>query len=200
MSNPSSPASSKQPGTPSSVDRDVLDFGKAETTKRTLASCETWVDAYLSNKHGSHLLKANINYPHPSLAALPEEVLVGDHMIQFVTHFAMWFCSNQLPAGDRKNTFLAVSTKKTYFKALRGVSQKRYPGHIKLKSAKYEWLVVAMRNFNREVARKANQDPKVTEERVLLPLHRDITSEVTDHHSTVTDHAEGLLRQKFRGA
>ena len=197
MSNPSSPASSKQPGTPSSADRDVLDFGKAETTKRTLASCETWVDAYLSNKHGSHLLKANINYPHPSLAALPEEVLVGDHMIQFVTHFAMWFCSNQLPAGDRKNTFLAVSTKKTYFKALRGVLQKRYPGHIKLQSAKDEWWVVAMRNFNREVARKANQDPKVTEERVSLPLHRDITSEVTDHHSTVTGHAEGLLQQKF---
>ena len=199
MSNPSSPASSKQPGTPSSADRDVLDFGKAETTKRTLASCETWVDAYLSNKHGSHLLKANINYPHPSLAALPEEVLVGDHMIQFVTHFAMWFCSNQLPAGDRK-TFLAVSTKKTYFKALRGVLQKRYPGHIKLQSAKDEWWVVAMRNFNREVARKANQDPKATEECVSLPLHRDITSEATDHHSTMTGHAAGLLRQKFRGA
>ena len=108
-------------------------------------------------------MKANINYPHPSLAALPEEVLVEDHMIQFVTHFAMWFCSNQLPAGERKNTSLAVSTKKTYFKALRGVLQQRYPGHIKLQSAKDEWWVVAMRNFNREVARKANQDPKATE-------------------------------------
>ena len=196
MSNPSSPASSKKPGTPSSADRDVLDFGKAETTKRTLASCETWVDAYLSNKHGSHLLKANINYSHSSLATLPEEVLVGDHMIQFVTHFAMWFCSNQLPAGDRK-TFLAVSTKKTYFKALRGVLQKRYPGHIKFQSAKDEWWVVAMRNFNREVMRHANQDPKVTEERASLPLHRDLTSEVTDQDSTMLGHAEGLLRKKF---
>ena len=199
MSNPSSPASSKQPGTPSSVDRDVLGFGKAETTKRTLASCETWVDAYLSNKHGSHLLKANINYPHPSLAALPEEVLVEDHMIQFVTHFAMWFCSNQLPAGNRKNTSLAVSTKRTYFKALRGVLCRRYPSHIKLQSARDEWWTVALKNFNREVVRKGNQDPKVTEERVSLPLHRDITSEVTDDPSTMTVHAFGLLRKKFRG-
>ena len=118
MSNPSSPASSKQPGTPSSADRDVLDFGKAETTKRTLASCETRVNAYLSNKHGSHLLKANINYPYPCLAALPEEVLVEDHMTHFVTHFAMWFSSGQVPAVDKKNAPLTVSTKKTLFKAL----------------------------------------------------------------------------------
>ena len=77
--------------------------------------------------------------------------------------------------------------------------KQRYPGHIKLQSAKDEWWVVAMRNFNREVARKANQDPKVSEERVSLPLHRDITSEATDHHSTMTAHAAGLLRAKFQG-
>ena len=118
MSNPSSPASSKPPGTSPSIDRAVLEFGKADTTKRTLASCEMWVDIYLSNKHGSQLLKANINYSYPSLAALLKEVLVEDHMTQFVTHFAMWFSSNQLPAGKRKNTSFAVSTKRTYFKAL----------------------------------------------------------------------------------
>ena len=120
-------------------------------------------------------------------------------MTQFVTHFAMWFSRNQLPTGTR-NTHLASSTKKTYFKALRGVLYKRYPSHIKLQSAKDEWWGVAMRNFNREVMRHANQDPKVTEERVSLPLHRDLTSEVTDHDSTMIGHAKGLLRKKFRGA
>ena len=172
-SNLSSPASSKLAGSPPALDMSAFEFGKAETTIRTHASCETWVDAYLSNKHGTHLLKANINYHYPSLAALPEEVLVEDHMTQFVTHFAMWFSRNQLPTGT-KNTHLASSTKKTYFKALRGVLQKRYPSHIKLQSAKDEWWVVAMRNFNRKVSSKVNQDPKSDRKTcftVSLPWH-----------------------------
>ena len=66
----------------------------AEATKRIVVATALWVDAYLSNCHGSDLVKANINYRCSCLADLPEDWLIEDHMTHFVTHFALWFARN----------------------------------------------------------------------------------------------------------
>ena len=56
-----------------------------------------------------------------------------------------------------------------------------------------------MKKFNREMTRKVNLDPKVTEERVSYPLYRDISSNPTGQHSDMTTSSVGLLYAKLQG-
>ena len=108
-----------------------------------------WVRKWLSSELGKDLISYNKSYPE-SLDSVTYEHLHEDHLVPFVSTFASWMASNELPKLRGVGN-LNKGSKETYFKAVKQGLARRYPLHPLLRhGADSKWWIDILDRFSRD--------------------------------------------------
>ena len=132
-------------------------LGVSEKRLETQDTSLVWVELWLSNKLGKHLISFNHSYPK-TLEKVTYAHLTQDHMMPFVSHVASWFTSNELPKLRGEGN-LVRSAKKTYFKAVKQALASRYPLQPLFRmTANTKWWQDILDRFGRDSQRADQYD------------------------------------------
>jgi len=135
------------------------------------------VQKWLSNALGPDVISPNKSYPN-SLTHLTMDNIHGDHLIPFVSSFASFFANNALNKMVGKG-LLEPTSKKTYFKAVKGGLAKRSPKHPLLQvGADNTWWIKILNRFNRDAQRAALKDLSQYNQVKSAGLYRDTSTDL----------------------
>ena len=173
-------------------------LGVSDKRLETQDSSLVWVRKWLSNELGKHLISYNRSYPE-SLDDVTYDHLYGDHLVPFVSTFASWMASNELPKL-RGGGNLNKNSKETYFKAVKQGLSRQYPHHPLLRmTVDTRWWQEILDWFGRDSHRSAQNDFSQSNAVKSVPLYRDTTSDSFIDKNNPMNSSDALYRAKNWG-
>ena len=173
-------------------------LGVSDKRVETQETSLVWVQKWLSGELGTDLISCNKSYP-PSLDQVTYEHLHEDHLLPFISKFANWMASNELPKLRGEGN-LNKNTKGTYFKAVKQGLFRRYPLHPRLRNgADSRWWQDILDRFGRDAHRSDQNDFSQSKENKAVPLYRDTTSDSLNDENDPFNSSDALYRARDRG-